>query len=73
DRLMISRKSSLTVYIQSKQVSLNMTFSITEVRERRIVSLVITKEIYDKLEKYSRSNVLITSTYIHIQPWSWRC
>lgn len=42
-----------------------MTFSITEVRERRIGSLVITKELYDKLEKYSRSNGLITSTYNH--------
>ena len=42
-----------------------MTFSITEVREGRIGSLVITKELYDKLEKYSRSNGLITSTYDH--------
>ena len=50
DRRMISRKSSLTGYIQSKKVSLNMAFSIAEVREGRIGSLVITKELYDKLE-----------------------
>ncbi|ELM7818502.1 MULTISPECIES: hypothetical protein [Bacteria] len=62
---MISRKSALTGYIQSKKVSLNMTFSITEGREDRIGSLVITKELYDKLEKYSRLNGLITSTYNH--------
>ena len=42
-----------------------MTFSITEGREDRIGSLVITKELYDKLEKYSRLNGLITSTYNH--------
>lgn len=42
-----------------------MAFSIAEVREGRIGSLVITKELYDKLEKYSHSNGLITSTYNH--------
>ena len=35
-----------------------MAFSIAEVREGRIGSLVITKELYDKLEKYSHSNGL---------------
>ena len=62
---MISRKSALTGYIQSKKVKLKHDFSITEGREDRIGSLVITKELYDKLEKYSRLNGLITSTYNH--------
>ena len=46
-----------------------MTFSITEGREDRIGSLVITKELYDKLEKYSLKWI----NNIHIQSWSWRC
>lgn len=42
-----------------------MTFSIKEGSEKNIDSLVITKELYDKLEKYTISNGFITSTYNH--------